>query len=140
MSEPARLSYPVPHVRALAIGSVWGVAMSIEKVWEGSFIAALVALILFCGLGYWLTRVLLSTVVHSKGFIVWGWREIEWSEVRLATVVPSGLRVELRNARPAALSRAVVQDPAFREAIRVWLSTEHPVRRAMEQYYELRTW
>jgi hypothetical protein len=38
------------------------------------------------------------------------------------------------------LPRAVAEDPAFREAIRAWLSAENPVRRAMEQYYELRTW
>jgi hypothetical protein len=140
MTEPLALSYPTPRVRALIIGGLWGTAMSLEKVWQASFVPAAVALALFTGLGYGLVRMLLKTVATAKGFVIWGFREFEWVDVAKAAVLPKGLQLELRNARPAMLPRSVIEDPAFRDAIRVWLSTEHPVRRAMEQYYELRTW
>lgn len=114
--------------------------MSLEKVFQASFVPAAVALLLFSALGYGLVRVLLKTVANPRGFVIWGFREVEWGEVSKAVVVPKGLRLELRAARPATLPRAVVEDPAFREAIRAWLSVEHPARRAMEQHYELSTW
>ena len=140
MSTPVRLSYLPSHARALGIGSLLGSAVSPEKIWEGNFAAAAVAFALFTALGYWLARTLLKVVVHQKGVVVWAWRELEWTNVSAAAVSSTGLRLEPRQARSMELPRAVVEDPAFRDAIRAWLSSDNPVRRAMEQYYELRSW
>jgi hypothetical protein len=97
------------------------------RVWQGIMVVVVLG-----GRMYLTARLLLKTAVHSAGFEHNGWKHVEWADVADAVVERGPLHLTLRGGERAALPAAVLDDPRFADCVRGWLSTEHPVRRAVE--------